>query len=344
MRPSRAPTYDPTITTRVLNATEYADLLRSPRLDDELAAADPLRLILLDGVGPSDVLPHPGSLPFVVGALARRSAAEGPDAVDLVVDGGDADVVATQVAAHPIAATTLAVLLRASTGVPVDTALALESSAYSMLQGGKEFAAWRGDVEAAPVDSDGPTVEVDRHDDGLHIALNRPDRHNAITARLRDELCAALAVALADDSIRRVRLTGHGPSFCSGGDLAEFGARADPSAAHLTRLTRSPARLIHRLAARTHAHIHGHTLGGGIEMAAFAGRVTAAPDTRIALPEVGLGLIPGAGGTVSLPQRIGRQRTAWLALTGCPISAETALEWGLVDEIGAALAGDRRHT
>jgi enoyl-CoA hydratase/carnithine racemase len=59
----------------------------------------------------------------------------------------------------------------------------------------------------------------------------------------------------------------------------------------------------------------------------------ARPDTVIGLPEVAMGLIPGAGGTVSLPRRIGRHRTAWLALTGRTIDAPTAREWGLVDEI-----------
>ena len=68
-------------------------------------------------------------------------------------------------------------------------------------------------------------------------------------------------------------------------------------------------------------------------MAAFAHRVVADPTTRIALPEVGLGLMPGAGGTVSLPRRIGRHRTMWLALTGATIGAEVALAWGLVDQL-----------
>ena len=76
-------------------------------------------------------------------------------------------------------------------------------------------------------------------------------------------------------------------------------------------------------------------MGSGIEMAAFARNVIARHDTRIALPEVSLGLIPGAGGTVSLPRRIGRHRTALLGLSGTVISASTALRWGLVDEIVA---------
>ena len=66
---------------------------------------------------------------------------------------------------------------------------------------------------------------------------------------------------------------------------------------------------------------------------AFAGRVEAAPDATFALPEVAMGLVPGAGGTVSIPGRIGRHRTAWLALTGERIDAPTAREWGLVDEV-----------
>ena len=74
-------------------------------------------------------------------------------------------------------------------------------------------------------------------------------------------------------------------------------------------------------------------MGAGIELAAFATRVSAHPEASIALPELALGLIPGAGGTVSVTRRIGRQRCAQLALHGGPISAGTALEWGLIDEI-----------
>ena len=80
------------------------------------------------------------------------------------------------------------------------------------------------------------------------------------------------------------------------------------------------------------AHLHGASIGAGIEISAFAGRVVADPETMISLPEVRMGLIPGAGGTVSLPRRIGRHRTAFLALTGAPLDAETARAWGLVDD------------
>jgi enoyl-CoA hydratase/carnithine racemase len=87
------------------------------------------------------------------------------------------------------------------------------------------------------------------------------------------------------------------------------------------------------------AHLHGACMGAGIELAAFARRVVAAADAAIGLPEVTLGLIPGAGGTISLPRRIGRHRTALLALSGKNVDAATALEWGLVDEVRAVEPG-----
>jgi enoyl-CoA hydratase/carnithine racemase len=74
-------------------------------------------------------------------------------------------------------------------------------------------------------------------------------------------------------------------------------------------------------------------VGAGIELPAFAAHVVAHPGAFFQLPEIGMGLIPGAGGTVSLPRRIGRQRTAWLALTGRRLDAPTALAWNLIDEV-----------
>jgi enoyl-CoA hydratase/carnithine racemase len=175
-------------------------------------------------------------------------------------------------------------------------------------------------------------VRVEREGDRLLVTLDRPDRHNAFSAAMRDGLLAALDVALADPSLR-VELTGEGPSFCSGGDLDEFGTAADPATAHLVRTQASAARAMAALAARTTVRLHGACMGAGIELPAFAAHVTCAPDALLALPELPLGLLPGAGGTVSLPRRIGRQRTALLALSGQPIDAATALEWGLVDEL-----------
>jgi enoyl-CoA hydratase/carnithine racemase len=149
---------------------------------------------------------------------------------------------------------------------------------------------------------------------------------------MRDALVDALRLAVAAPELRIV-LDGAGPSFSSGGELAEFGAFGDPSTSHVVRLTRSAARLLARLSERVEVRVHGTCMGAGVELPAFAGRVIADAGTTFSLPEVGFGLIPGAGGTASLPPRIGRQRTMQLALTGDPIDATTALAWGLVDEL-----------
>lgn len=258
---------------------------------------------------------------------------QAPEEADLAVGEQDVAALIGMVERSPLAAATLAVLLRGLPDVTLESGLAMESAAYSVLQAGPEFAAWRASACDPADTSTREVVRVERRDGQFRIELDRPHRHNAITAQLRDELYAALTIARMDDSITSIVLSGNGPSFCSGGDLGEFGERPDPATAHVTRLARSPSRLLHQLRERTFVHIHGSTLGGGIEMAAFAHRVTAHPATVIGLPEIGLGLIPGAGGTISLTRRIGRQRTAALALTGRRIDATTALEWGLVDEI-----------
>ena len=86
-------------------------------------------------------------------------------------------------------------------------------------------------------------------------------------------------------------------------------------------------------AARVEARLHGACIGSGLEFPAFAGRVVAQDKVHFQLPELKFGLIPGAGGCVSIARRIGRQRTAWLVLSGERIRARQALDWGLVDSI-----------
>ncbi|WP_043664104.1 enoyl-CoA hydratase/isomerase family protein [Streptomyces xylophagus] len=240
------------------------------------------------------------------------------------------------VESRPAASVALVQVLRMGSGLSAPDRLILESLAYSTLQGGVDFRTW---LAAAPQRTSRPAetpVRLDRDGSRLSITLDRPWVRNAFDAATRDALCEALQVAVADPSISRVDLYGNGPAFCSGGDLAEFGTSRDPAQAHLVRVRRSPGALLHRCAPRVTAHLHGACVGAGIELAAFAGRVVAAPDTVIRLPEVGMGLIPGAGGTASIPVRVGRERTAYLALSGVELSVEEALRWGLVDEISEA--------
>lgn len=221
---------------------------------------------------------------------------------------------------------------------PALAGVVTESLAYSTLQAGPEFARWlaeRGPVRM-PVISD--PVQVEREGNSLHIKFNRPSRHNAFSNDARAALLEVLAVAQLDPSVDEVVLSGNGPSFCSGGDLAEFGTLSDPASAHLARTRHSPALVLDALTARLgpacRAEVHGQVLGSGLEMAAFCGRVVAQPDSVFGLPELSLGLIPGAGGTVSVTRRIGRWRTAYLVISGRTIDPARALAWGLVDAVG----------
>ena len=180
-------------------------------------------------------------------------------------------------------------------------------------------------------------MQAERVEGTLYVRFNRPQRHNAFSTDARAALLEALEVARLDPSVTDVVLSGNGPSFCSGGDLAEFGTFADPASAHLARTRHSPAlvldELTTRLGQRCRAEVHGQVLGSGLEMAAFCGWVQSRPDAVFGLPELSLGLIPGAGGTVSITRRIGRWRTAYLVLSGQTIDPPTALRWGLVDEL-----------
>ena len=235
---------------------------------------------------------------------------------------------------HPHAALALVQLLRHGQGIDLHEALVAESLAYSTLQAGPEFARWLGARPAPPerVANALPPVLVERTGDVLHLALNRPEKRNAYGAAMRDALCEALALAASDPALR-VTISGRGESFCSGGDLDEFGSLPDPATAHAVRSTRNAGRLLSALRDRSEVYVHGHCVGAGVELPAFAGCVVAAADTRFSLPEIRLGLVPGAGGTASLPRRIGRQHTTWLALSGVAIDAPTARAWGLVDAI-----------
>ena len=267
----------------------------------------------------------------------RVGAAPGEttDDYDVVAaDRAEADRVVDSVLANPTAATVLVQVLRAvDRRRPLD-GLVTESLAYATLQAGPEFDRWlagRGRRVRPPTSK--PPVHAARDGAELVLTLDRPRLRNAYDAAMRDALVDALRVAVADPTIAEVRLRGAGSAFSIGGDLAEFGTERDPLRAHLIRSAANAAPWLLRIADRLVAEVHGTCVGSGVELAAFAGTVRAAPDTTFRLPEVSMGLIPGAGGTVSVTRRIGRQRAAAWMLTGETIDAGTARDWGLVDEI-----------
>jgi enoyl-CoA hydratase/carnithine racemase len=219
----------------------------------------------------------------------------------------------------------------------VPEALTVESFAYSMLLGGGEFRDWRKEHPLVPRQvQTNERVRFTRNGDTAVIELANPARHNAIDARMRDALCEALHAAADDPTVTALSLRGEGRAFSVGGELEEFGTAGDLATAHAVRTLRSPALLLHRLRDRATAYVHGACIGSGIEVPAAVGRVIAAPDSWFRLPEVSMGLIPGAGGTVTLSARMGRHRLLYWALTDRKLSAGQALAWGLVDEVRAA--------
>jgi hypothetical protein len=269
-------------------------------------------------------------------AIAGAAGAPIVDRFDVVVSSEDdlAPVLAV-VERAPLAAATLVQLLRHSAGLDTARGLLAESLAYSTLQGGPECAAWlaRRGLVAPAAPSAEPAVLVGRTGATLELVLNRPARRNALSVEMRDALVEALRLAESDATIGEVVLRGNGAAFCAGGDLDEFGTLPDPATAHVVRVTRGPARALAAVADRVRVEVHGACVGAGIELPAFARQVVATPDAFFQLPEVAMGLVPGAGGTVSIPRRVGRQRAAYLCLSGMRLDAETALAWGLVDEI-----------
>jgi enoyl-CoA hydratase/carnithine racemase len=240
----------------------------------------------------------------------------------------------------PRAAIACGQLVRQTAALGTGEGLAAEAAAYSLLLGGPEFARWLGErgparpagLRKAPAEP----VLVTRDGGRLSIVLNVPERRNAFSAEVREALLDAVLLAEADETIESVTLSGAGPAFCSGGDLDEFGTATDLVAACLVRLSRAPWRVIERIAPKVTVFAHGACVGAGTEITAYAGRVVAAPDAFFTLPEVRMGLVPGAGGSVSVVRRIGRWRAAWLMLTGERLPAAAALRWGLVDEIAQA--------
>ena len=288
-----------------------------------------------DGTVPEAVaVDRLASLPCIVIAVDRVPG-DGPPLADATAEHGVASVddMVAVAARNPVAATSLVLCLRQAPP-SLGRALVAESAVYSLLQAGPEFARWRASRPArSGREETGPAVRMDRQGDRLALVLDRPHVRNALDRAMRDGLLEGLALAAADPSIGEVVLRGEGPSFCSGGDLDEFGTFANPASAHLVRVAASIGRSIDALGARLVAEVHGPCAGSGVELPAFARRVVAHPDFSAALPEVSLGLIPGAGGTASITRRIGRHRMALLALSGARIDAGTALAWGLVDAI-----------
>jgi len=169
------------------------------------------------------------------------------------------------------------------------------------------------------------------------VTLNRPEKGNALTLSMLDQLETITAVIRSDLGVRAVVLRGSGRYFCTGGDITAWGSLSPQEMGRdwilrgievLSQIAALPQPVI--------AAITGHALGGGLELALAADLRIGIGEARFGMPEVALGMIAGWGGVRRLAETVGVARARQLTLLGVPITAQQALEWGLL----TALADD----
>lgn len=166
------------------------------------------------------------------------------------------------------------------------------------------------------------------------IAVDRPDKLNALNARTLDALHAAFDAAATDAAIRVVVLTGSGPkAFVAGADIAEMAALSPVQGRDFSLRGTRMMRRVERMPKPVIAMVNGFALGGGLELAMCCHLRIAADTAKVGQPEINLGLIPGFGGTQRLLRLAGRAATLELCLTGAPVDAQRALQLGIVNRV-----------
>ena len=179
------------------------------------------------------------------------------------------------------------------------------------------------------------TIRYEKLADGVAVvSLDRPEVRNAFNVRMRDELFEVLAAVRDDPEVRGMLVRGSGErAFCGGADLTEFGTAPSQAVARAVRWERDVWGRWLGMPKPTVAAVHGYCLGSGVEIACLCDLRIASDDAVFGMPEVGLGLIPAAGGTQLLTRLLGPGRALELLLSGRRFSAADALEYGLVGSV-----------
>ncbi len=181
--------------------------------------------------------------------------------------------------------------------------------------------------------SESPVLSAD-HGPVRTLTVNRPDKLNALNAATLDALLAAFDAAAAEPAVRAVVLTGTGPkAFVAGADIAEMSALRPAEARDFSLRGQRLMRRIETLPKPVLAKVNGFALGGGLELAMACHLRIAADTAKVGQPEIGLGLIPGFGGTQRLLRLAGRAATLELCLLGAPIDAARAQQLGIVNRV-----------
>jgi enoyl-CoA hydratase len=178
------------------------------------------------------------------------------------------------------------------------------------------------------------TLIYEKRDEIGYVTLNRPKALNVYNMKMRDELYEILGAIADDDEVRVGILKGAGEkAFCAGADLSEFLTAPSPVIARQVRFDRDLWGLFLSIPQPLIAAVHGYVLGSGIEIALCCDIRIASEDARFGLPEVGLGIIPAAGGTQTLPRTVGRGKALEMLLTNRWIDAKEAYQIQLVNRV-----------
>lgn len=178
------------------------------------------------------------------------------------------------------------------------------------------------------------TLIYEKEDGIASVTLNRPEALNVYNIQMRDDLYEVLSAIKDDDEVRVGIFKGAGErAFCAGADLSEFLTAPSPTEARRIRFERDVWGLFLSIPQPLIAAVHGYVLGSGIEIALCCDIRIASDDAKFGLPEVGLGIIPAAGATQTLPRTIGRARALEMLLTNRWIDAKEALQIGLVNKV-----------
>jgi 2-(1,2-epoxy-1,2-dihydrophenyl)acetyl-CoA isomerase len=179
------------------------------------------------------------------------------------------------------------------------------------------------------------TVDLYRDGAAAKIVLNRPQRMNAWSNGLSEDLLTVLREVADDDRVRAVLLTGAGKAFCAGADLKEGADKAlageMDTYSILTRWYHPIVTTIRQMPKPVVTAVNGPAAGAGVSMALAGDLVVAAESAYFMLAFVGIGLVPDGGSSLFVPSRVGFARAAEMAMLGEPVSAAKAVEWGLIN-------------
>ncbi|MFI2230143.1 enoyl-CoA hydratase/isomerase family protein [Nocardia testacea] len=191
------------------------------------------------------------------------------------------------------------------------------------------------------------TVLTTRTGPTTTLALNRPERLNAVSEELYQELIDALVDADNDPQVRAIVLTGSGRAFCVGADLKahKAGTRSREDQAHYLHLGQTACELIQTISTPVIAAVNGYALGAGAEIAVSADFLVIADDAQMGFPEVSIGTFVGGGVTHRLPRLVGLRRATDLLILGERFTGSQAVEWGLAHAaVPGAELSDAAHT